>query len=302
MSIATLKRKTKEKYNNSSVGRKGFSINGSTRNQGWVGQMSLSRVHGITSLNDNTYVKASVIGTKGMLMKKFRWIGGPLSVVKPDSNDVNLNSQSSYVTHLRKTALKCIARYDYTLKLSNCNASDDFRLMDASMNIVKIANAVFGESYNLITLTDSNSVSSLLTQQSPGSSVGLCVNAYNSTSNSRVFGFTKTTKYVYWNYRFIMGKSPITIFFYGLKLDNSPYLPSNQYAQVVIAEVSEIKIGTSFTCGKYGKYGKYGINCTTTKSVNTKSQGEYLILLDNICSINDAKNQVKNTYGTPILA
>jgi hypothetical protein len=43
MSLATLKRKTNQKYNNSSVGKKQFSIVGTTRNQGWVGQTSLSR-------------------------------------------------------------------------------------------------------------------------------------------------------------------------------------------------------------------------------------------------------------------
>jgi hypothetical protein len=43
MSIATLKRKTNAKYNNVSVGVKQFSLNGGYRNQGWVGQTSLSR-------------------------------------------------------------------------------------------------------------------------------------------------------------------------------------------------------------------------------------------------------------------
>jgi hypothetical protein len=44
MSIATLKRKTQTLYNNMSVGSKdGFSINGIYRNQGYVGQTSLSR-------------------------------------------------------------------------------------------------------------------------------------------------------------------------------------------------------------------------------------------------------------------
>ena len=43
MSIATLKRKTQTKYNNMSVGTEGFSINGVFRNQGYVGQTSLTR-------------------------------------------------------------------------------------------------------------------------------------------------------------------------------------------------------------------------------------------------------------------
>ena len=43
MSIATLKKKTIYKYNNSSVGHTQFSLNGGYRNQGFVGQTSLSR-------------------------------------------------------------------------------------------------------------------------------------------------------------------------------------------------------------------------------------------------------------------
>ena len=48
MSEATLKRKTAVKYRNMSVGNesknnKGFSLNGTTRNQGYVGQDTLGR-------------------------------------------------------------------------------------------------------------------------------------------------------------------------------------------------------------------------------------------------------------------
>ena len=43
MSVATLKLKTQAKYNNNSVGMPQFSLNGGHRNQGWVGQTSLSR-------------------------------------------------------------------------------------------------------------------------------------------------------------------------------------------------------------------------------------------------------------------
>lgn len=44
MSLATLKRKTASKYNNNSV-NKVFSINGTHRNQGYIGQTSLSRTY-----------------------------------------------------------------------------------------------------------------------------------------------------------------------------------------------------------------------------------------------------------------
>jgi hypothetical protein len=99
MSIATLKKKSYAKYNNSSVGQKQFSINGTTRNQGWVGQTSLSRsypmtqniVSGINSLNDNTIVKPSVLGTRKLQIQ---------NTVKSTHNP-----QSSYITHLEKVTL-----------------------------------------------------------------------------------------------------------------------------------------------------------------------------------------------------
>ena len=95
MSIATLKKKTAAKYNNSSVNVPNFSINGGYRNQGWVGQTSLSRSlprtpmvgntprgsggccgtynltpivqSGVTSIDDNSVIKSSVISNNGMI-------------------------------------------------------------------------------------------------------------------------------------------------------------------------------------------------------------------------------------------
>lgn len=117
MSIATLKKKTSYKYNNSSVGHTQFSLNGGHRNQGYIGQTSLSRSvvktpmkgivargHGghnglypqrnilpsdITSLNDPTKVKPSVVSSNGMIKQRYRWIKRPLpfSVFKPKKMD-----------------------------------------------------------------------------------------------------------------------------------------------------------------------------------------------------------------------
>jgi hypothetical protein len=113
MSIATLKKKTMHKYNNSSVGQTQFSLNGGYRSQGFVGQTSLSRSiiktpmkgnvvkgHGgnngayqqsvlfssdVTSLNDSSQMKSSVITTNGMIKQKYKWIKRPIpfSVFKP---------------------------------------------------------------------------------------------------------------------------------------------------------------------------------------------------------------------------
>lgn len=130
MSIATLKKKTQAQYNNMSVGSKhGFSLNGTHRSQGYVGQTMLSRSlpktlmkgHGglfgtyhkapvvlsaVTSLNNPTVVKPSVLGTNGMLNTHFRWIRRPqpYSTVKPDNNN-NLNAQHDYITRLSKQTI-----------------------------------------------------------------------------------------------------------------------------------------------------------------------------------------------------
>jgi hypothetical protein len=134
MSIATLKRKTQTKYNNMSVGQAGFSLNGTHRNQGYVGQTSLSRSlprtlmngntvrghggccgtftvgpivqSGVTSVEDSTVVKQSSLNTSGMLSTKYRWIKrpAPYATVKPDNNN-NRNSQSDYVQRLAKKTI-----------------------------------------------------------------------------------------------------------------------------------------------------------------------------------------------------
>ena len=128
MSIATLKRKTQTKYNNMSVGTQGFSLNGGFRNQGYVGQTSLSRslprtlqqgyggccgtynnasvvMSSVTSTEDPKIIKKSVLGTSGMLSSKYRWIRRPQphATVKPDVNN-NTSDQSTYITKkIKKT-------------------------------------------------------------------------------------------------------------------------------------------------------------------------------------------------------
>jgi hypothetical protein len=102
MSIATLKKKSQAQYRNSSVGLPQFSINGTHRSQGYVGQTMLSRSlpttpmngiyprgHGgccgtfvikpivqsaVTSLNNPNIIKPSVVSSKGMLEEKLKCI------------------------------------------------------------------------------------------------------------------------------------------------------------------------------------------------------------------------------------
>jgi len=149
MSIATLKRKTQTQYNNMSVGSKtGFSLNGTHRSQGYIGQTSLSRSlpktlmkgnaqkgHGgccghykeipiiqsaVTSLNNPSIIKPSVLGTKGMLSSRNRWLTRPqpYSTVKPDTTN-HLNTQEDYITRLKKKTIK-IADSCTTTKELHC--------------------------------------------------------------------------------------------------------------------------------------------------------------------------------------
>lgn len=134
MSIVTLKRKVQAQYNNSSVGQPAFSLNGTRRSAGYVGQDTLGRSlirslskngalkgHGgscgkypiyevktspeMACLNNTTSVKTSSLNTNGLIMSKYRWIRRPQPYSSTKSNSyLNSNSQSSYIDNLaRKT-------------------------------------------------------------------------------------------------------------------------------------------------------------------------------------------------------
>jgi hypothetical protein len=135
MSIATLKKKTFAQYNNMSVNSKnGFSLNGTHRSQGYVGQNVISRSlprtlmkgdtikgHGgccgfypmhsiiessVNSQEDPNIVKSSVLTNSGMIASKYRWIrrGPPYTSVKPD-NTLNSNTQQYHVDRVKKNAI-----------------------------------------------------------------------------------------------------------------------------------------------------------------------------------------------------
>lgn len=120
MSIVTLKRKTQAKYNNVSVGKNVFSINGVFRNQGYVGQTSHGRSISIPSeqssgvccgTEDSSTVKKSVLSTSGMLRTKYRWITRPqpYTSVKSDVNN-NTSDQSTYITKKIKRTINEIKK------------------------------------------------------------------------------------------------------------------------------------------------------------------------------------------------
>ena len=150
MSIATLKKKTAVKYNNMSVSKSLFSLNGSYRNQGFVGQTLFSRSlprtliknggyknHGgccgafpigqivqssVIDTEDNTVIKMSTKNTNGLLhVNKYEWIWRPqpCTTVKLDSNN-HLNSQSDHIKMVKKNAIK-IDKDCETDEIQKCN-------------------------------------------------------------------------------------------------------------------------------------------------------------------------------------
>jgi hypothetical protein len=147
MSEATLKRKTQTKYNNMSVGSKngGFSINGTRRSQGYVGQTMLGRhfpttpmrgnvargsggccgtyyrgtivqsgvcfpsnpINGSTANNNPSVVKPSVLNNSGMIRTHYKWIWRPqpYTSVKVDSNLIQ-GSQQQYISNISSKTIK----------------------------------------------------------------------------------------------------------------------------------------------------------------------------------------------------
>lgn len=137
MSIVTLKKKTQTQYNNMSVNSKhGFSLNGTLRNQGYVGQTnagrSLTRTlfrggapkgyggccgeflnyplsnSALTSLNDIKVIKPTVVNASKLIETKYPWFKRPYpcTSVKPDNNQ-NLNTQGQHVKNLALSTIKC---------------------------------------------------------------------------------------------------------------------------------------------------------------------------------------------------
>lgn len=144
MSIAILKKKTGAKYNNASVNRTGFSLNGVHRSQGWVGQESTSRhlIHTpyvgavprgsggccgtyyrqnilpselIGTLNRPT-VKASVMNTSGMLRTHYAWVHRPqpYTSVKPSKDQYD---QTGYI---QSKSAKLVAKIDACTSIKPC--------------------------------------------------------------------------------------------------------------------------------------------------------------------------------------
>jgi hypothetical protein len=182
MSINTLKRKTQAKYNNVSVNKNQFSINGGTRNQGWVGQTTLSRTVNRTLFRDgfprgsggkygnfvistvissdinttenSSVIKKSVLSTYGQLETEYR--PEMFITVKPDGNN-NLNDQSDYIENLRIQTVNNVNNCDISgnlLKENGCTNKTN------CYNTATNYNNQINNSSSVITKTGSTVISS----------------------------------------------------------------------------------------------------------------------------------------------
>jgi hypothetical protein len=171
MSIVTLKKKTLAQYNNSSVGQPQFSLNGTRRSSGYVGQDTLGRSlvrslskngalkgHGgccgkyptpeiktspeMACLNDSSIVKSSSLNTNGLLMSRYRWIRRPqpYSTTKPNSY-LNNNNQSTYIDNLARKTLEdssgCHIVRETVPKMLNCSITNYNKVSQNVPHIVK---------------------------------------------------------------------------------------------------------------------------------------------------------------------
>lgn len=141
MSIATLKKKTATKYRNMSVSQPQFSINGTLRNQGYIGQDSLSRslirtpmlgnapkgyggLNGayktapviveasLFTTNDPTYVKTSVGNTSGDIAVQNKFLNcRELPCSHPTVKNLS-NTAEDYIREVKNKTLNCIDNTD----------------------------------------------------------------------------------------------------------------------------------------------------------------------------------------------
>jgi hypothetical protein len=169
MSLATLKKKTAARYNNASVNHPSFSLNGTHRSQGYVGQDTLGRSlpmtpmngnvvkghggccgtyfrsnivqSGVTSANDPNVVKSSVTGTSGRLAERLHT---PVyNVVKPDTTN-NTNTQQDYISRMEQQTIKetALTKIDGNVcnvdRVNSCNLlPSDFIIRRGKSNVFK---------------------------------------------------------------------------------------------------------------------------------------------------------------------
>lgn len=108
MSLATLKKKTSAKYNNVSVNTGVFSLNGTRRIQGYVGQSLFGRsMDPCICTNDSNVVKKSSMNTRAQLRTQYKYLlrPAPFTSVKPDSAQ-NANTAGDYTNFKKRNTIQ----------------------------------------------------------------------------------------------------------------------------------------------------------------------------------------------------
>jgi len=127
MSLVTLKKKTLTKYNNMSA-NKLFSLNGSTRNLGYIGKSQ--NFHSCECLPDSEIVITSAMNNKGLISKSYP--KSQYTTIKPDNNQNN-NMQSHYTRNLKNKTIKLVNE----TKTDNTNPCYSTEKNNTSCNNVK---------------------------------------------------------------------------------------------------------------------------------------------------------------------
>ena len=147
MSLHTTKRKTATKYKLSqrktpiknwmnqgpfgdsdtppSSHASGFSVNGGTRNIGYVGQTNLGKTSKSCCTNNSDDIKPSVLTTRGMLAKRYKWFDGSGNIVKPGGG----TDQSQLIESQGASAIS-------TVKLPRASFSADFRMQEIKKPLI----------------------------------------------------------------------------------------------------------------------------------------------------------------------
>tara|TARA_B110000093_G_scaffold183289_1_gene233311 strand:- start:2758 stop:3393 length:636 start_codon:yes stop_codon:yes gene_type:complete len=165
MSLATLKKKTKAKYNNVSTNMDGFSINGIHRNQGYVGQSSLGRSLSRAIGNDGVLkgyggccgkytngpslksgivqvesggeqlIKQSVMSNREMLSRKTRCC----EIIWKAGSSQNTNTQGDYLEYRKQLTQRCIEEKEEEKEEENITTIDPPRnnCYDKKCNVTK---------------------------------------------------------------------------------------------------------------------------------------------------------------------
>lgn len=323
MSIVTMKKKTAAKYNNMSVGSPAFSLNGTHRSQGYVGQNIISRslprtsvkshggccgtfqmrpviISSVHTTEDTTVVKPSCIGTRGMIETKYAMPyynrPYPCSIVKPDAT-MNINDQSSYVANLTKKTITFITAYQNIFKDADSSGKNIY-FIALNYNGTVIFNGIFLVNTNSFVTNFydiTNPIVDILTNYGFNASD----NYFNTTTNTFSSGGVEIKHLPYFN-RIITNANSFNLYYDGdfnvVALDTNGNIIQNFILNNMVITYhkntnNECKQSLyQEACRSISLPGSLPKSLQHTKDPSTftsVSQSSYISSLDKKCSQND---------------